>query len=145
MDTHTRSIRSHLAVLAVLLVVSMTAGCLTTGSGLKKEDPPFDRTIVFDRPFDVTFLKTMEALNTFPDWLLQETNKEAGLIILRNQQYGHLFDRDKGIARFAIKRVNRKQTSVELDPSSQDMGKGKVLLDKIKEVMAAGPTGGQTA
>lgn len=129
------------SLLIVLMIAGLTAGCKTWHSEVK-EVPPFERTLVFDRPYDVTFLKTMEALNTFPDWLLQETNKEQGLIVLRNQQYGHVFDRDKGIARFMLRRVNRKQTSVTLDPSSQEMGKGEFLLDRIRQMVGKQAVGG---
>lgn len=129
------------SILIVLVMAGLTTGCKTWHSEVK-EVPPFERTLVFDRPFDVTYLKTLEALNTFPDWLLLQTNKEQGLIVLRNQQYGHVFDRDKGIARFIIRRVNRKQTSVELDPSSQEMGKGELLLEQIKQMVGRQAVGG---
>ena len=97
--------------------------------------PVYDRVLVYERPYDYTFLKTIEALNTFPEWVLEETDKNKGLIVIRNTQYGHLFDRDKWVARFNIKRLDKRKTSVSLDPSSQRLEKGGELLNRIDEVV----------
>jgi hypothetical protein len=94
-----------------------------------------NRVLVYDRPYDYTFLKTIEALNTFPEWVLEETDKNKGLIVIRNTQYGHLFDRDKWVARFSIRRLDKRKTAVSLEPDSQRLEKGGELLDRIDEVV----------
>ena len=101
-----------------------------------KDFPKYDQVLVYDRPYDYTYLRTLEALNTFPGWVLEETDKVKGLIVLRNTQYGNLFDRDKWIARFRVKSLGRKKTSVELEPSSQQLTDGGKLLDRIDQMMA---------
>jgi len=131
--------KSQRAVIGFLIVMVFFSGCLmpwnirTDG----KEYPRYDQVLVFDRPFDVTYLRTLEALNTVPGWVLDETDKEKGLIVLRNRQYGHIWDKDKRVARFILKYVNRKQTSVELDGPSQRLEEGGLLLDRINQMMIA--------
>ena len=100
-----------------------------------KNYPRYDRVLVYDKPFDFTYLKTLEALNTFPDWVLQETDKEKGLIVLQNTQYSHIFDKDKATACFNVKRLSRKQTSVALDPTTQQIEQGGSLLERIDQMM----------
>ena len=97
--------------------------------------PVYDRVLVYDRPYDYTFLKTIEALNTFPEWVLEETDKNKGLIVVRNTQYGHLFDKDKWVARFNIRRLDKRKTSVSLDLSSQHVEQGGEFLNRIDEVV----------
>jgi hypothetical protein len=94
-----------------------------------------DRVLVYERPYDYTFLKTIEALNTFPEWVLEETDKNKGLIVLRNTEYGHLFDREKWVVRFNIRRLDKRKTSVSLESDSQRAEKGGEFLDRIDEVV----------
>ena len=101
-----------------------------------KDFPAYDQVLIYDRPYDYTFLKTIEALNTFPDWTLEETDKNKGLIVLRSVNYGHITDRDKWEARFIVKSLGRKQTSVALEPVSQRLAQGGELLKRIDRVMA---------
>lgn len=114
----------------------MGAGCAST-----KDYPKYDQVLVYDRPYDYTYLKTLEALNTLPGWVLDETDKNVGLIVMRNVQYGHLFDRDKWVARFTVKSLGRKKTSVELAPTSQKLTQGGDLLKRIDDVMQAAQAG----
>ena len=117
-------------VVSILITSVFASGCSSL-----KDYPRYDQVLVYDRPFDYTYLKTLEALNTFPDWVLEETDKNKGLIVIRNTQYGHLFDRDKWVARFNIRRLDKRKTSVSLDPSSQRLEKGGELLNRIDEVV----------
>ena len=112
-----------------------------------KDFPAYDQVLVYDRSYDYTFLKTVEALNTFRDWTLEETDKNKGLIVVRNTQYSHIFDRDKLVARFTVKSLGRRQTSVALEPSSQRLERGGELLKRIDHVMtmAAGVKGEKQA
>ena len=100
-----------------------------------KDFPAYDQVLIYDRPYDYTFLRTLEALNTFSDWTLEETDKNKGLIVLRNTQYGHFSDKDKWVARFTVKSLGRKQTSVALEPSSQRLEQGGELLKRIDHMM----------
>lgn len=113
-----------------LLMLSLGSGCSTF-----RDYPKYDQVLVYDRAYDYTFLRTMEALNTVKGWSLEETDKEKGLIVIRNTEYGNLFDRDKWIARFIVKRLERKKTSVSLDPATQRVSEGGTLLKRIDHVM----------
>lgn len=119
---------SFLIVLSAMLFVSSSCSSL-------KDFPAYDQVLIYDRPYDYTYLRTVEALNTFSDWTLEETDKNKGLIVMRNTQYSHLFDRDKLVARFTVKSLGRRQTSVALEPSSQRLEQGGVLLKRIDHVM----------
>ena len=119
-------------VFLVILAALAIAGCASS----MKDFPKYDQVLVYDRPYDYTYLRTLEALNTFPGWVLEETDKVKGLIVLRNIEYGNLFDRDKWIARFRVKSLGRKKTSVELEPSSQQLTDGGKLLDRVDQIMA---------
>lgn len=111
-------------------LISVLGGCAAT-----KDVPKYDQVLVYDEPFDYTFLKTMEALNTIKGWTLEETDKTKGVIILRNTEYGHIFDHDKWIVRFNLVSLGRKKTSISIDPASQHNVKGGELLDRIDEIM----------
>ena len=106
------------------------------GCSSLRDFPAYDQVLTYNRPYDFTFLKTMEALNTFPDWILEETDKNKGLIVLRNINYGNVTDRDKWEARFIVKSLGRNQTSVALEPDSQHSVQGGELLKRIDQVMA---------
>lgn len=127
------------ATVGFILILVFFSGCLTSWdlSKDKKDYPRYDKVLVFDRPFDVTYLRTVEALNNMPGWVLEETDKEKGLIVLHNREYGHAFDKDKRVARFILKRVSRDQTSVELDTSSQRLEEGGELLERVAQMIAA--------
>ena len=120
--------------------LSIAAATLAFVIGCTTMDPHpvrYDQVLVYDTPYDYTYLRTLEAVNTFSDWVLEETDKEKGLIVLRNTQYGHLFDRDKVSARFVVTRVSQSQTSVALEPDSQQIQQGKKLLDQIDAMIKA--------
>src|SRR3989338_5593982 len=95
--------RKHfLTVSITALAFAFTTGCAFLTSPVS-EPPRYDQVLVYDRPYDYTYLKTVEALDKFPNWILEETEKETGLLVLRNTQFGHLFDRDKEVARFRVR------------------------------------------
>ncbi|MBI1977908.1 MAG: hypothetical protein HYS55_04065 [Candidatus Omnitrophica bacterium] len=121
-----------LSIIFVFVTAAVLASCAST-----KEYPKYDQVLVYDRPYDYTYLKTLEALNTLPGWVLEETDKNVGLIVVRNVEYGHLFDRDKWVAKFIVKSLGRKKTSVELAPTSQKLTQGGDLLKRIDDVMQA--------
>ena len=123
--------------LTILLLV-LTSSFLIGGCSSIEEYPRYDRVLTYDRPYDFTYLRVLEALNSYPNWVLEETDKEKGIIAIRNTEYGHLFDRDKNLARFIVKRVARSQTSIELDSETQQVGKGGEMLERIDQYMKRG-------
>ncbi|MBI4395198.1 MAG: hypothetical protein HY583_03265 [Candidatus Omnitrophica bacterium] len=123
--------RKH--VFLVIAAVLVLSGCATEA----KDFPAYDQELVYDKSYDYTYLKVLEALNTFPGWILEETDKVKGLIVIRNTEYGHLFDRDKWVAHFTVKSLGRKKTSVFLQPSSQRLEQGGEFLKRIDDVMLA--------
>ncbi len=113
-----------------LMLVAFLSSCASV-----KEYPKFDQVLVYDKPFDFTFLRTLEALNSVQGWALEETDKNKGFITLRNTEYGNLFDRDKWLVKFNVVSLGRKKTSVAIDPDSQRNTKGGDLLKRIDEFM----------
>ena len=64
--------------IALILMLSLgLVGCNTVGKML----PPNDRVLVYPLPYDLTYLRTMEILDTTSDWQLEETDKEKGTIV----------------------------------------------------------------
>ena len=63
---------------AGLFILMVVTGCSWSGKSI--EAPRYDRVLVYERPYDYTYLRTLEALNTFPDWVLQDTDKEKRFI-----------------------------------------------------------------
>ena len=101
--------------------------------------PQYDKVYVYDEPYDYTYLRTLEALSDYSNWTLEETDKEKGVIVARNTEYGHLFDHDKWVAKFLVKRISREQTSVQLDEPSQQLEVGGELLQRIDAYMQQKP------
>ena len=130
--------KNQAAVGGFILTLVLFSGCsLFNFLQYEKNYPKYDTVLTYDRPFDVTFLRTLEAVNTVPGWVLEETDKEKGLIVLHNRQYSHIFDKDKGVARILVKRISRKQTSVELDKPTQLLQEGGKFLESIDQIMIA--------
>ena len=113
----------------------------------KQNAPLHDRVLAYELPYDYVYLRALEALNTFPEWVLEETDKEQGLIVLRNTEYGHLFDKDKQVARIRVKRIERKKTTVQLAVESQRIKEGGDFLNRIDELVLfrAKPASASTA
>lgn len=122
--------RSQPFVLLGFIFLIFISGCAAS-----KEYPKFDQVLVYDKPYDYTFLRTLEALNTFSGWTLEETDKNKGVIVLRNTEYGNIFDRDKWVVRFNVVSLGRKKTSVAIDPESQRNAQGGELLKRVDEIM----------
>ncbi len=118
-----------------LLILSLILVAFISSCASVKEYPKYDQVLVYNKPFDLTFLRTLEALNSFPGWALEETDKTKGVIILRNTEYGNLFDRDKWVVKFNVVSLGRKKTSVAIDSESQRNVKGGDLLKRIDDFM----------
>jgi hypothetical protein len=120
-------------VLILILGLGL-AGCNSVGGVL----PPNDEVLVYKLPYDLTYLRTMEALNSVGSWELEETDKEKGLISVRDTNYSRLDDSDLRVITFVVKRVDRGTTSVFIspeNPKSQKIFGGKKLLEAIGEAL----------
>ena len=98
--------------------------------------PKNDDVLIYDLPFDLTFLKTLEAVQMLRDWNLESTQKERGIIQVLNTDYLTLSQADERHITFIVKRINRTKTSVEIAPDDQAVLGGKELLEKISEVLS---------
>lgn len=114
--------------LVLFLGVALT-GCNTVSKVL----PPNDETMVYPLPYDLTYLRTLEALNAQPDWDLEETEMAKGIIGVRNTNYSNLDDADTRVITFTVKRLDAKSTSVSILPKSQHVPGGDTLLAAIGE------------
>ena len=113
---------------ALILVLGLgLMGCNTVGEVL----PPNDEVLVYKLPYDLTYLRTMEALNSVGTWQLEETDKERGMISVRDTNYSRLDDSDLRVITFVIKRVDQETTSVSIEPESQKVFGGKKLMEVI--------------
>ncbi|OGW86934.1 MAG: hypothetical protein A3C35_00110 [Omnitrophica bacterium RIFCSPHIGHO2_02_FULL_46_11] len=124
-----------LILATAVLVVFGVIGCSSLREG--KDVPHYDQELIYEQPYDYTFLRTLEALNTVTGWTVEETDARKGLIVIRNTQYGNLFDKDKWVARFTVRSLARRKTSVALEPDSQSLEQGGTLLKRIDDVMKA--------
>ena len=122
--------RSYSVLVFSFILLALVSGCSSV-----KEYPKFDQVLVYEKPYDYTYLKTLEALNTVSGWVLEETDKNKGLIVLRNTEYGNLFDRDKWVVRFNVVSLGRKKTSVSIDSVSQRNEMGGELLHRVDHIM----------
>ncbi|HNX68623.1 MAG TPA: hypothetical protein PLL75_05810 [Candidatus Omnitrophota bacterium] len=114
------------AFFAALLCLQFT-GCNTVGEVL----PPNDRVLIYPLAYDLTYLRTLEALDSQPGWVLEETDKEKGILSVRNTQYSRLDDSDQRLISFTIKRVDAGTTSVSILPKYQKVFGGDQFLRVI--------------
>ncbi len=115
---------------AVLLVLGLGfTGC----SSHKEFAPSYDEVLRYPLAYDLTYLRTVEALENMPGWELLETEKEKGIICIYNGQIGRLDDPDSRMATVLVKRVSRKETTVELAPRSRRVVGGKEMFRLISE------------
>ena len=121
------------AFLSVIMVLSFVA----TGCSLHEEIlPNHDEVLIFDLAYDLTYLRTFEALETLDDWEIEGTEKGKGIIWVGNIAYGKFGDADKRLATIYIQRLNRDQTTVQLAPESRRVLGGGMLLERISEFLS---------
>ena len=122
-------------VLVVLLMNFVTAGCLTTTA--QKVLPKHDEVLIYSLPYDLTYLRTLNAVQSLPDWELEDTEKENGIIRVRNMslKLNSPEDTDYRSVTFLVKRISGEETSVQLMPDSQRvLGVGD-LLEAISQYL----------
>ena len=106
--------------------------------GCKKSSvlPSWDEVLVYPLPYDLTYLRTMEAVDSHPDWELDYTEKEAGIIKIHNQRYSSFADADLRYATLMVKRLEHNKSSVEFAPESQAVVGGDEILKLIKKTLS---------
>ena len=125
--------------LKILSVAILMAGLAFHGGGCasqKKIPPAYEEVLVYPLPFDLVYLRTLEALENVQGWELQETEKEKGIIRVRNISYSRLDDSDKRTATILIKRMSRRETAVSLAPYSNQVLGGASLMKSISQYVS---------
>ena len=124
-------------------ILGIVVGCAVffmTGCATKLQNnkglPKHDEVLIYKLPYDLTYLRTVEALEHANGWELEETEKEKGTITVRNLNYERLDDSDRRVATFVLKRLSRQETSIELAPESRQVVEGGKLFDKIAEFVS---------
>ena len=108
-------------------------GCAHNKSSLL---PVHDEVLTFSLPLDLAYLRTLDAIQAHPDWDLDRTVKEQGLIYLRNQRYSSFADADQRTATLIIKQVGPRKTTVRLAPESQSVVGGDEILKLVKDYLS---------
>ncbi len=110
--------------------------CLAGFAAQNKVLPPLhDEVLTFKLPYDLTYLRTEEALERVDGWELQLTEKEKGVIVVRNINYSAWDDADTRVATVWVKRIGAKETSVQLAPQSQRILGGGKLLERVSQYL----------
>ena len=100
--------------------VDLLAGFAVTGCAVnKKLTPLHDVILVYKLAYDLTYLRAVHAIQDVKGWALEETDKEKGIIRVRNLDFSLFDDSDQRIISILIKRDSRSETSVQLAPESQ--------------------------
>ena len=120
-------------VFFIFLSAMVFTGCTSTRDKLL---PVYDDVLVYDLPFDLTYLRTLEAVQSAKNWELDETEKENGVIRVRNIAFSRLDDADMRQATILVTRISRGQTSVQLAPQSQRVIGGDKILARISEYVS---------
>lgn len=114
-------------------IIILLAGCSTF------ERPKVATLHTYQQPNDLVFLTAFEALDSDEHWIMQRTDKEAGVIELINHNYGNLFGVDRQFVRFLVKSVNRNETSVELDQKNSRGADAIKLFERVNRALSRLP------
>jgi len=98
--------------------------------------PVHDEILIYNLPYDLTFLRVMEAVDAVPGWDLQLTKKAQGIIQARNINFSQFGDADKRQVTVLLRSLGRKETSVQLAPESQRVIGGGKILERISLVVS---------
>ncbi len=109
----------------------LSAGCAVKNKIL----PVHDEVLRINLPYDLTYLRTAEALQRVEGWELEATEKERGIIIVRNINFSSFADADKRSATIWLKRIGSRETSVQLAPQSQQVAGGDILLERVSQFL----------
>ena len=117
------------------ILVAALGICLAGCAAGNKVLPLHDEVLYFKLPYDLTYLRTGEALERVEGWELEQTEKEKGVIVIRNTNYSSWDDADKRSATFWLKRIGPKETSVQLAPQSQRILGAGMLLERVTQYL----------
>lgn len=118
--------------LMMLLFSLSFFGCARSSTML----PLHDEVLVYPLPMDLAYLRTLEAVDLHSDWELDRTEKEKGLIYLRNLRYSSFADADRRTATLVLKQTGSHETSIQLAKESRSVVGGDELLDLIKQQLS---------
>ncbi len=97
--------------------------------------PTHDEVLIFNLTYDLTYLRVLEAVDNVEGWDLEETDKEKGVIRVRNMNFSRLDDADTVLLTFLIKYMDNKHTSVQLAPESWNTQGAGELLKRIEQYL----------
>jgi len=109
-------------LLTCVLLLVVLCGCRTFETDLVIHDELF----TYDMPYDVTYLRVLDAIDRNNDWVVDQTDKANGKIRVRPENY-----RRNDNATLLVGRLERRKTSVELAPQSQQIRGIEGLLKDI--------------
>lgn len=124
--------KNSISFLAALFLLGSLQGCARVDAVRAVHD----EVLVYRLPYDLAFLRTLEAVDEHPDWELGWTDKEKGIIFIRNLRYSSFSSADQRKATVILKRIHEDETSVELAPDSQSLIGIEEVLALIKESLS---------
>ena len=117
-------------------ILTLSLGIFFIGCAAKSKILPLhDEVLRFHLPYDLTYLRSTEALERVEGWELESTEKERGIIQVRNINYSSFDDADKRIATLWVKRIGPRETAVQLAPQSQTTLGGGELLERVSQYL----------
>ncbi|MDP3920906.1 MAG: hypothetical protein Q8R76_08895 [Candidatus Omnitrophota bacterium] len=114
-----------------MLSISAT-GCQTLRNEVQSKVLPANaEALRYELPYDLTYLRTMEALEGVDGWELESTEKTQGILRVYNTQFRAYDDADQRSVTVLVTRDTSKFTVVTLAPQSQHVLGGGKLLEAI--------------
>lgn len=118
------------AVFSCLVFSVLASGCAASNK-LTTAREANTRVLIYERPYDLVFLKVIEAADLLENWDVEITDKEKGSIGFHNVTFSAFSDEDDRNITVLVKRISRSETSVQLAPYSQKVIDSNKLLDVI--------------
>ncbi len=116
-----------------LIAIAVLAGMLT--ACIHQPLVKHEEVLIYNRAYDYTYEGVLRALDNADPWQLGHTDKPRGMIVAYNTKYWDSLDADKRTAVILVKRVDRRKTSVELSPESQNVIGVADILKSIDQVL----------
>ncbi len=118
------------AVFSCLVLSLVSSGCAGSNK-LTATREANTKVLVYERPYDLVFLRVIEAADLLETWDVEITDKEKGLVSFHNVNFSAFSGEDKREISVLVKRISRSETSVQLAPYSQKAIDTDKLLDVI--------------
>ena len=119
-------------ILAIIFLLLFSFGCKREEAVLQ----PHDEVLVYSLPMDLAFLRVVEAAEVHPDWEPDWTDKEKGIIHLRNVRYSSFADADRREATLLVQHRGPEGITIQLDPQSQSVVGGDEILNLIRKALS---------